>query len=1263
MIMLFMSSSACVVPEKLFLVSHVFREEILCMQQNSSVSSKLEKILINRIMVLDGAMGTMIQRANLSEADFRGADGRFDSQPNELKGDNDLLSITNPDTIAGIHRAYLEAGADIIKTNSFNANAVSQADYGLAGIVREINLAAARIARAEAVAASRRTPDKPRFVAGVIGPTGRTLSISPDVNDPGKRSITFNELVQVYSESAEALFEGGVDIILVETIFDALNCKAALYALFKLFEEKGSSLPIMISGTIADVSGRTLAGQTPAAFACSVLHAGPLSIGLNCAMGAEAMYPYLQELSGEVGCACRVSLHPNAGLPDAFGRYNDSPQAMADIIAGYADEGLLNITGGCCGTTPDHIAAICRAVEKCRPRSLVGPGKRFSFLSGLEPLHIGPDSLFVNIGERTNVAGSAKFARLIREGDYNSALLVARNQVENGAQVIDVNMDDAMIDAVSAMRTFLLLVASEPDICRVPVMIDSSRWEVLEAGLQCLQGKCIVNSISLKEGEVPFIEKALAIRKYGAAMVVMAFDEKGQADTLERKVAICGRAYSLLTSRADIAPQDIIFDPNIFAVGTGIEAHRRYGVDYIESVRELKRRFPDSLVSGGVSNVSFSFRGNNTVREAINSVFLYHAVSAGMDMGIVNPGQLAVYEEIGRDLRDLVEDLIFDQKNDATERLLAFEGGGTKASAEKSSRADWRSQPVAQRLTYALIKGITEHIEADVAETLEMLGDPVRVIEGPLMDGMNRVGDLFGSGKMFLPQVVKSARVMKLAVAQIAPLIEARSGAAALKGKILMATVKGDVHDIGKNIVSIVLQCNGWDVVDMGVMVPAHEICAKAKELRPALIGLSGLITPSLEEMAHVAAEMESIGLDIPILVGGATTSTVHTAVKIAPKYSGAVVHVKDASRAAGVCASLTHPRLCNRFVAEVQAEQTGMRERQELIERKVVLAPLDEARSRRLSVNWKGYNPPRPRKEGLSLFREFPIDELCTLIDWTFFFHAWGLRASYPAVLTHEKYGVGAKPLFEDAKRMLDRIKEEKLFTPCGIAGFFPATSLENDDIVLFSDKKREKIIGTIHTLRQQVDYKEKLPLHSLADFVAPVKSAVSDWIGFFAVTAGHEVESVSRSFVEKGDDYSAVLVRLLADRLAEAAAEYLHRLVRTSLWGYAPEENLDVNHLFKCDYRGIRPAPGYPACPDHTEKRLIFDLLDVEKYLGVTLTESAMMEPVASVCGYYFSHPQSHYFGIGRIGADQLADWASRCKITQDRARDLLSPLLGRI
>jgi len=1227
------------------------------MVEKSSAFSVLEQLFRERILILDGATGTMIQKAGLTEADFRGE--RFTDHPVDCKGDNDLLSLTRPDLVREIHRAYLDAGADIIKTNTFNANAVSQADYRLQDVVYEMNRTAAMLAREEAAGHPGNTPGKPRFVAGVLGPTGKTLSISPDVNDPGKRAISFTDCAAAYGEAAGGLIDGGVDIILVETVFDTLNAKAAVYALESLFDERGVRLPVMMSGTISDASGRMLAGQTPAAFAASVAHARPVSIGFNCALGASAMHPYIIELSKSVDCC--TSLHPNAGLPDMFGKYNDTPEAMAAVMKQFAAEGLLNIAGGCCGTTPDHIRAIAEAVSVIRPRTPV-PLRTAMRLSGLEPLTISDDSLFVNVGERSNVAGSAKFARLIREKNYTEALQVARDQVENGAQIVDVNMDDAMIDGVEAMRTFLLLVAAEPDICRVPVMIDSSRFSVLEAGLQCIQGKCVVNSISLKEGETPFLSYAKTVRKYGATVIVMAFDERGQADTYERKIGICSRAYRLLTEEAGFAPQDIIFDPNIFAIGTGMDEHRRYAVDFFEAVRELKRRFPACNISGGVSNVSFSFRGNNRVREAINSVFLYHAIQAGLDMGIVNPAQLAVYEEIEPVLRDAVEDLVLDRRPDATERLLEFKAGAGTAGAAKVPDTAWRQLPVTDRLMHALVKGIGDFVEADIAEVLLTVTDPVKVIEGPLMDAMNHVGELFGSGKMFLPQVVKSARVMKQAVGVLTPLIETRkeSGGVTAKGHVLMATVKGDVHDIGKNIVAIVLQCNGYQVTDLGVMVPLQDIIATAKKVGADFIGLSGLITPSLEEMVSVAAAMEAEGLTIPLLIGGATTSKIHTAVKIAPAYHGPVVHVKDASRAPGACSSLSHQQLRGPFVAALHEEQKKLQERQRDIERQVVLASLDEARSRNVAVEWRSEDLAVPRTPGVTLMSRIPVSVLRKYIDWTFFFYSWGLQASYPGVLTHKKYGETAKTLFNDAQRMLDRIVDEKLLHPCGSVGLFPAAS-SGDDIMLYRDDRRTETAGVVATLRQQIDGADKPVLAALSDFIAPASTGLRDWLGMFAVTAGSEVESAARAFTSAGDDYSAVLLRLLSDRLAEAAAEYLHEVVRKELWGYAPDEHFTADEFFKTRYRGIRPAPGYPACPDHAGKELIFTLLDVKQTLGISLTESYAMTPPASVCGYLFAHPQSHYFSIGRIGKDQLADYAGRCGITVEAAEKRLAPLLG--
>ncbi len=1233
------------------------------MVDRSAVFGQLTDILRRRIMILDGAMGTMIQSMGLSEEDFRGK--RFAGHPADLKGNNDLLSITKPEVIAEIHRNYLNAGADITKTNTINANSISQSEYGLSDIAYEMNRTAALIARREADKAAEKTPHKPRFVAGVIGPTNRMLSISPDVNDPGKRAVTFGNLVNVYSDAAKGLIDGGADIILIETVFDTLNCKAAIFALLQLFRERGTALPVMISGTITDRGGRTLSGQTPLAFAYSVMHMDPLSIGLNCALGAAAMRPFLQELADNIWVP--VSLHPNAGLPDAMGWYNDSPELMADILAEYGREGLLNIAGGCCGTTPQHIKAISEALQELPPRQ-IPERPDLTYLCGLEPLRIGPDSLFVNVGERTSVSGSAKFAKLIREGNYQSALGIARNQVENGAQIIDVNMDDPMIDAVSAMRTFMLLVASEPDICKVPVMIDSSRIEVIEAGLQCLQGKCIVNSISLKEGEKRFIELAERIKLYGAAIVVMAFDEKGQAESFERKVEILSRAYKLLTEKAGVSQYDIIFDPNVFALGTGMEEHRRFGIDFINAVKELKRRYPACLVSGGISNVSFSFRGNNTVREAINSVFLYHAINAGLDMGIVNPAQLAVYEEIEPGLRNLIEDLIFDRSDDATDRLLSYRPVSASVQSDAvPEKETWRNLSAAERLTHALIKGITDYIDTDIKELLEDFKDPVNIIEGPLMNGMNRVGDLFGNGKMFLPQVVKSARVMKQAVSLLTPVIEAKrhaekdTGKSIMKGRIVLATVKGDVHDIGKNIVAIVLQCNGWEVIDLGVMVPADVIIEKAKEVNAYIIGLSGLISPSLDEMQLVAAEMERSGLEVPLLIGGAATSEIHTALKISPHYHGLVVHVKDASRAPSVCSSLLHLQLRRQFTATVKKKQNELRSRHEEIERKVKMVPIGEARLRRPAIDWKNYTPPVPSITGVPVSYEFTIDSLVPYINWSLFFHAWGMNAAYPDILSNQTTGDDARNLFEDAKKMLNRIACERLFTPCGVVGFYHASTTNYDDITLFTDRYSRNLIDTVFMLRQQVETSGKQQFLSLADFIAPYESGIKDYLGMFLVSAGKEVEEVAGTFSSTGDDYSAVLLRLIADRIAEAAAEYLHELVRKKLWGYAETESLSPYELFKGKYRGIRPAPGYPACPDHGVKKLIINLLDTGNKKGIKLTDSFAIDPPASICGFYFSHPQSCYFPITRIGVDQLEDYSRRTGVSVDETKRRCAIIVG--
>jgi 5-methyltetrahydrofolate--homocysteine methyltransferase len=1225
------------------------------MRNYSSIRQTLENTLNQKIMILDGAMGTMIQARGLTEADFRAE--RFRNHPIDLKGNNDILSLTQRGVIGSIHRAYLAAGADILKTNTFNANAVSQSDYDLAALSYELNRTAAEIAH-EAIGSV--AAGAPRFVAGVIGPTNRTLSISPDVNDPGKRSITFDQLADAYTDAVAGLIDGGVDLLLIETVFDTLNCKAAIYAIKKICIEREIDVPLMISGTITDASGRTLSGQTPAAFVYSVMHAEPLSIGLNCALGADALRPYLEEIAATR--SCMTSLHPNAGLPDAFGRYNDSPEKMAAIVGACGRDGLLNIAGGCCGTTPDHIRAIAEELAGVAPRPRHSPLSA-TCLAGLEPLVITPESLFVNIGERTNVSGSAKFAELIRSGDFAAALAVARQQVESGAQVIDINVDDAMIDGPAAMRKFLNLVATEPEICRVPIMIDSSRWDVIIAGLKCLQGRCIVNSISLKEGEEAFVQRATEIKQFGAAAVVMAFDEQGQADTEERKVAICTRAYNLLTQRAHFHPAQIIFDPNIFAVGTGIEEHKKYGLDFINAVRRLKTLFPDSLTSGGVSNVSFSFKGNNRVREAMNSAFLFHAIEAGLDMGIVNPAQLTVYDEIPADLRDLVEDILLDRRADATERLLAYSDTSGLARSGKSPDMTWRTAPYTERITHAMVKGITDFIDQDIDDALEHLADPLKVIEGPLMAGMNTVGDLFGAGKMFLPQVVKSARVMKTAVARLQPRIEQQHGAGQKvdKGTIVLATVKGDVHDIGKNIAGVVLQCNGYRIIDLGVMVSCRTILENVREVNADILGLSGLITPSLEEMGSVAAAMEQAGLTIPLLIGGATTSKVHTAVKIAPHYSGPVVHAKDVARAPQICATLMNPLMRRKFAEENRAEQEEARVHQQEIERHIDIVPLTEARKSPAGIDWTTYQPPVPQKPGITVFKDFPVDALIPYIDWTFFFHAWGLKSLYPAVLDHRDFGAEARKLFDDAQAMLRRISREKMLVAHGVAGLFPAYATADDDIVIDKGVAGGSDPAIIHTLRQQVRQSDNKHLTSLADFIAPQQTGIRDYIGLFAVSAGFGLDTAAGAFASGGDDYGSVMLRFLADRLAEAFAEKLHEIVRRELWGYAPGENLALADLLHLKYRGIRPAPGYPACPDHSEKAGLFSILRVEDTIGVTLTESFAMLPTASVCGYYFAHPAARYFSVSRIGQDQLGEYARRKGVEPSIAGQWLKPVLG--
>ncbi|HEY5558503.1 MAG TPA: methionine synthase [Steroidobacteraceae bacterium] len=1217
----------------------------------------LRQALTERILVLDGAMGTMIQRARLADGDYRGR--RFAGWPRDLKGANDLLSLTRPDLIAAIHREYLAAGADVIETNTFNASAPSLADYGLEEFVAEINLESARIARRVADEAS--TADgRPRFVAGALGPTSRTASLSPDVDDPGFRNTNFDALRATYGTAARALIEGGADLLIVETIFDTLNAKAALYAISETFEELGVELPVIVSGTITDASGRTLSGQTVEAFWNSVRHVRPIAVGLNCALGAKQLRPHIEELSRIADCF--VSAYPNAGLPNAFGEYDEQACETAEHLREWAQSGLVNLVGGCCGTTPEHIAHIARAVVGLPPRKPAAPPRRCR-LSGLEALNLEPEMLFVNVGERTNVTGSARFRKLIEAGDYVAALAIARDQVANGAQLIDVNMDEGMLDSQAAMVRFLNLVASEPDIARVPIMIDSSKWSVIEAGLRCLQGKGVVNSISLKEGEEPFLEQARCIRRYGAAVIVMAFDEQGQADSADRKVAICERAFRLLLDRAGYEPEDIIFDANIFAVGTGIEEYAGYGIAFIEAVRRIKERCPGARTSGGVSNVSFAFRGNDTVREAMHAVFLYHAIRAGLDMGIVNAGQLGIYEEIAPELRECCEDVILNRRPDATERLLQvagrFRGDGAARRAEDLA---WREWPVGKRLEHALIKGIDEFILADVEEARLAAARPLDVIEGPLMDGMNVVGDLFGAGKMFLPQVVKSARVMKRAVAHLVPYIErGQGGARSSNGKIVMATVKGDVHDIGKNIVGVVLQCNNFEVVDLGVMVPAERILETARAESADMIGLSGLITPSLDEMVHVAHEMHRQGFTIPLLIGGATTSPAHTSVRIEPEYGHGVVYVKDASRSVGVCQTLATAGARDAFFERVKAEHSNRREQHAGRKRRPEGLALADARARKLTPDWKSYRAPVPRFLGTRALPSVPLKELVPFIDWMPFFNAWEFSGRFPDILQDPARGAAASALWKDAQRMMEALVRERWLTARAVLGFFPAAAA-GDDIVVFENAARTQTLATLRHLRQQKIKPAGQPQLCLADFVAPQESGVADYIGAFAVTAGIGIEPRVAAFEAAHDDYSAILLKSLADRLAEALAEALHLRVRREFWGYAPEERLTNEQLVREEYRGVRPAPGYPACPDHTEKDTLWRLLDAEAATGIRLTESFAMYPAASVSGWYFSHPAARYFAVGTIGNDQLEDYARRKGIPTADARRWLAPNLGR-
>jgi 5-methyltetrahydrofolate--homocysteine methyltransferase len=1212
----------------------------------------LKQQLSQRILYLDGAMGTMIQSYKLEEEDYRGK--RFATWNCDLKGNNDLLSLTQPDIIKSIHRAYLDAGSDIVETNTFNATTIAMADYNMESLAYEINLESARLAKQATAEVTALTPDKPRFVAGVLGPTNRTASMSPDVNDPGFRNISFDALVTAYTEAVKGLVDGGADIILIETVFDTLNAKAAIFAVDQHFAEIGYKLPVMISGTITDASGRTLSGQTAAAFWYSLRHIEPISIGFNCALGATELRQYIEELSNIADTF--ISAHPNAGLPNEFGEYDETPEEMAKEIADWAANGYLNIIGGCCGTSPTHIAAIIKEVQQHAPRKIPALEKQ-CHLAGLEPMTIAADTLFVNVGERTNVTGSAVFKRLIVNEDYETALDVAKQQVENGAQIIDINMDEGMLESKEAMVRFLNLIAAEPDIAKVPIMLDSSKWDILEAGLKCIQGKGIVNSISLKEGEENFIYQARLLRRYGAAVIVMAFDEEGQADSYERKVEICQRAYRILTEQIGFPAEDIIFDPNIFAIATGIEEHNNYGIDFIEATREIKRTLPHALISGGVSNVSFSFRGNNPVREAIHAVFLYHAIQAGMDMGIVNAGQLAIYADIPDELRNAVEDVVLNRTPDGTENLLeiAEKYRGDGSTGGKKEDLEWRSWPVIKRLEHALVKGIADFIDEDTEQARLEAEKPLHVIEGPLMDGMNVVGDLFGAGKMFLPQVVKSARVMKKAVAYLMPFMEAeKDGKMQTNGKILMATVKGDVHDIGKNIVGVVLQCNNYEVIDMGVMVPAEKILKTAREENVDVIGLSGLITPSLDEMVHVAKEMERQGFTIPLLIGGATTSRAHTAVKIEPNYHGPSIYVTDASRSVGVVSALLSEDQKTDYLEKIRNEYAEVRVRHKGRKAKTQQLTLEQARANKF--NYGDYLPHKPKFLGHKVIDRFPLETLVWYIDWTPFFQTWELSGRYPGILEDAIVGEEARKLFDDAQEMLHQIISEQWLEARAVIGFFPANS-DGDDILLYTDESRSEVLETLHHLRQQNVKAPGRPNYCLADFVASVDSGKSDYVGGFAVTTGIGIETKIQEFEQDHDDYSSIMLKALADRLAEAFAEYMHAVVRKDYWGYAEQEQHDNQDLIAEAYQGIRPAPGYPACPDHTEKGKLFELLKVTSSTSIALTESFAMTPAAAVSGWYFSHPESQYFNVGKIDQDQLQNYAERKNMAQEVAERWLS------
>lgn len=1220
------------------------------------------KLLEERILVIDGAMGTMIQRHNLTEEDFRGE--RFKDHPHDLKGNNDLLSITQPEIIKGIHHAYFEAGADIIETNTFNANGFSQADYQTEEFVYEINFEAAKIAKEVTKEFNRKYPNKNHFVAGALGPTNKSLSLSPNVNDPGYRAVTFDQTVFAYYEQARGLIDGGVDIILIETIFDTLNSKAAIIAVQKYLEEKSIQMPVMISGTIVDQSGRTLSGQTVEAFYTSISHTKNLaSVGLNCALGAKQMRPFVEDLSNVSDKF--LSVYPNAGLPNEMGGYDETPETMSVVLEDFLKSGFVNLVGGCCGTTPDHIKAISEIVKKYPPRI---PQKQEPYLrlSGLEPVVLLPDSNFMNIGERTNVTGSKKFARLIKENKYDEALSVARDQVEGGAQVIDINMDEGMLDSEAAMTKFLNLLEAEPDIAKLPIMIDSSKWSVIEVGLKCLQGKGIVNSISLKEGEEVFKEHARKVLSFGAAVIVMAFDEKGQADTFERRISICRRAYDILTNEICFPPQDIIFDPNILAIATGIEEHNNYAVDYIEATRWIKQNLPFAKVSGGVSNLSFSFRGNDVVREAMHSAFLFHAIKAGMDMGIVNAGQLEVYEEVPKELLGKVEDVILNRRPDSTERLIEFAETIKKKDKTEEKKDEWRTLLVEERLKHALIKGIVDFIDEDVEEARLKYHQPLEIIEGPLMAGMNVVGDLFGAGKMFLPQVVKSARVMKKAVAYLIPHIEAekiKNPNPRKQGKVLIATVKGDVHDIGKNIVGVVLGCNNYEVIDMGVMVHSDKILQTALDEKVDVIGLSGLITPSLDEMVHVAKEMERRGMNLPLLIGGATTSRVHTAVKIAPNYSSAVIHVLDASRSVPVVSNLLNDNEEERkkFIQSFKEEYSKLREDYAKKQSDKNFISLEEARNNRLKINWSKNKTKKPNKSGITILKDYPLSTIRKYIDWTPFFMTWELKGKHPSIFEDKSVGTEAKKLFEDANNLLDKVINEKLLTANGVVGLFPANTVADDDIEVYTDDSRNGVKRVLHTIRQQMQKSSSEPNIALSDFVAPKETQVKDYIGMFAVTAGIGIERLVEKFEKEHDDYNSIMIKAIADRLAEAFAEHLHEVVRKEYWGYAEDENFSNEDLIKEKYAGIRPAPGYPAQPDHTEKPIIFSLLDIEKNTGIKLTESLAMYPAASVCGLYFSHPEAKYFTVGKIGKDQVLDYHRRKGMSVEEIERWLSPILN--